>query len=182
MKKTVLGLVAIVMITGLVFISCSKEESTGDENNLSNIKLNDLKLDLNFDKVEDKTYLFDKKLNLKEKADFVFLKINNLNSQISFRLDNDNSIDIIEYSVTIKKDRILINNWRFIKKNLNRSGGEGTFAYQCPSGQTLIANCWSENCVKNALEKSLKNISSGDTVNITVHHGGAMGGVSICAG
>jgi hypothetical protein len=181
-KNLIFGLITVGLIATFIFNSCASDNDQEKELKLSNMNFDNMKIDINFNDIEDNVNVNVNSATLSNKVNAVYKEIAKINLQIDDSFKKDKSLKEVEYSITITPTNILIDNWKFKSKDARAvKSGEGTFLFQCPPGQSLVANCWSESCVKGALTKALKSLSSGDTVNITVHHGGMTGGVSICA-
>jgi hypothetical protein len=184
--KNFLKLSIVTVSLLCTFCSCENDENNSIKENVefSKIDFSNLKLEIDFNKIEPIKKNFPENIKNKEIESILISDIQNLNSEIEFRINNDKETSFIEYSITINKDFYVINNWNFIPSNSNIAAKGGPYediGWKCPNGQTLVNVCWSESCVKEALASALSDISSGDTVNLTVHHGGALGGVSICS-
>lgn len=191
MKNFSLLLLSSLLFT--IFISCSNDSKVIDSESLKSTKQNvdfskidfsSLELNIDLNNVEPIKKRFSKDLSAKDKLTHIALAIQKLNNKIEYRINNDESTSFIEYSIKVRRDSYTINNWHFIpsKPNVAAKGPyEEPAGWDCPEGQTLVDVCWSRDCVEKALSTVIGPISSGDTVQLTVHHGGAFGGVSICS-
>lgn len=152
------------------------EENIPTENNQKkslDIDFSNLKLDLNIDFKPDNISFFS--------GDFKTIKKNlnadleKLNYQINNRIKNDKDTDVIVYQITINKKGYTIHNWAFLSLNqaTGKFGDPNPYdSWSQPSASTQVGNaCYNEACVADNISSALANISSGDTVVITVHHG-----------
>ncbi len=152
---------------------------------LSKLDLSDLNISW---KETIKKEKFTDNLSDEDKKSRILSEIDKLNKQIETLFKEEKKLGMVEYSLVASKDGFLLElvDLKSKKVKLSAKGGPANpfqnMSFNCPEGQVEIANCRSESCVKGALSKALGGIKSGQTVRLTVHHGGVFGGVSVCAG
>ncbi|SFN88272.1 hypothetical protein SAMN04487989_105175 [Bizionia echini] len=187
---------AILIIFVFAFISsCSSDVNSTDETNqseelFSKIDFDDLDLNVNFN--DSKDIVLDSKSFSKEKIDFedVIKTINQLNNQLDFRSKSDSNFYGASYLIVANNKKIMITNFNLDEVALsNESQTNRTDTgcstppprWECPSGMTVIDVCWSEDCIRDAFTEAMEGFGNGNAVNISAHHGGAFGGVTICS-
>ncbi len=175
--------ILILFISLLVFTSCTKDDPSNFDNQeeltLKDLKFN--KLNINFTQ-KDISKNFKNKKSLKIN---LLNEIKNINEEIAFRIKKDKNTTGISYTIFIDKNGYLITDWEFQNNNnsnTDKFGDPSDYdSWECPTGSNIVDSCWSQNCVENAIASAMTGFSSGDTVTITIHHGGALGGVTVCA-
>ncbi len=180
----------IGVLTLLLVLSCSTDNTTLSKEeqsfDLSKLDLSDLDLTFSW-KETIKKEKFASNLNETQKREHIVNEVSKLNNQIEQIFKKDKNVELVEYSITVSNtefsfDMIDLKNKsksKLAKRGAPVSPYEGSFS--CPEGQKLVDTCWSKDCVGKAIENSLKDIKSGETVRFTVHHGGPLGGVAVCA-
>ncbi len=185
MKNLKFILVLLIIVT---FASCVDETASNQEDinaNSKALKLDLSNLDLNLDisfKPEIITYSSTSILDIKK---HLISKIKELNTQIDNRIKKDKNTDMVSYQIIVNDKGYTIKDWTFYnKENQTRGFGDPVEydSWSCPTGSTQVGGtCYSASCVANNIQSALTNFSSGDTVTLTLHHGGPFGGVTVCA-
>jgi hypothetical protein len=192
MKK--INFLLTLFFFSIVFFSCESDSSTIEENNQNEIRLSkldfdDLDLNLDFESIEDIVIEIDEESKKTENVNKLIKSISKLNKDIKFRSENDKDFFGCSYIVVVNKNKIIITNFEFNNTPFNYSsalnkadigGPAPPDRRDCPEGSDLIDVCWSEDCVAEAISEAASDFGNGDTLTITLHHGG-LGGVSICA-
>lgn len=110
--------------------------------------------------------------NVKSKSEISGILIEKL-EEVTKALNSDKELLGIKYHITLNQ-----NTLKFYNISIIEESEVNAKIYDCPEGQTLVARCYSEKCVKEELTKLTENFSAGET--ITIYHGG-FGGVRICS-
>ena len=172
---------SIFIITIIVSCSSCSEENTDIKS--EELKLDNFRSDLNIKfEPDDLVFNIDRSDKNANRFDDIIIQLSKLNSQIQNRITNDSDLTDVIYDIKITNSRVLVSNFELLKHSSSkRPGPVNDYGWDCPKGMDLIDVCWSEDCVEDAIDSVFDGFSSGDTVNITVHHGGAFGGVSVCS-
>ena len=164
----------VILLLFITLSSCNNEEETIPSLNLDNFSFENLKINLG----KGVAYSYSSK-----KKQSVLSKLNDINNSLNEAFDKDNDLEVVSYQIIITDEGTVITNFDFTSASRN---GEYTLwdaeaAWNCPKGTSQVgANCFSQSCVEANIETAFQGFSSGDTVVITVHHGGAFGGVKVC--
>lgn len=164
--------ITLAIILSVSFFACNEDDNINKKDGLEITKIDLSNAKINFD-LKDIDVKFNNKAN---KESELKETIDDLNKKINLRIEKDITTKSITYTVKLNDKGYTITDWI-----LNETAKGGPYeGWDCPGSMTLIDTCWSESCIGNAVASALSEFSSGDTVNVTFHHGGALGGVQIC--
>ncbi|TYB79450.1 hypothetical protein [Bizionia myxarmorum] len=186
---------AILVIFAFVFISaCSSDANSTDETNqsdklFSKMDFDDLDLNINFNDSKSIVLKVDSFSKQVLDANNVVEAINKINNQLDFRAKNDANFYGCSYRIIANNKEVIIKDFilddvtdgSMTESNKTDTGGPAAPpVWDCPDGMSVVDVCWSEDCVADAVGGILSQMENGDIVNFVVHHGGLLGGMSIC--
>ena len=156
----------------LTLFSCSENENSNTDKlpKLDNISLPNLKI--------SGEEIFEFNILDKQQA---LTKIGEINNDLERAIEEDEFLLMATYKILVDDQKITIRDFEYFERNGEYTSFDALEAWNCPSGTSQVgSNCYTQSCVEGNLATAFEDFGSGDTLVITVHHGGLAGGVKIC--